>query len=36
MAADRIPSEDVPGEKWDRCVADAALKTGHLYIILIT
>ncbi len=32
MAAEKspssTPSEDVPGEKWDRCVADTALKTG--------
>ena len=23
-----LHSEDIPGEKWDRCVADTILKTG--------
>ena len=29
-------SEDVPGEKWDRCIADSAIKTGvSLFICIV-
>ena len=26
--ARKVASEDEPGQKWDRCVADTILKTG--------
>lgn len=29
MAAAKVHSEDVLGEKWDRCVADTILKTSE-------
>ncbi len=28
MSERKIASEDEPGEKWDRCIADAIVKTG--------
>ena len=27
----KVASEDEPGEKWDRCIADAIVKTGVIY-----
>ena len=29
MSATKTASEDEPGEKWDRCIADTILKTGE-------
>lgn len=28
MAAEKVRSEDIPGEKWDRCLSDTAIKVG--------
>lgn len=32
-AASKVASEDEPGEKWDRCIADTVIKTGMEAII---
>ena len=31
MSERKVASEDEPGEKWDRCIADAIIKTGMCF-----
>ncbi len=35
MSERKIASEDEPGEKWDRCIADAIVKTGVSVVLLV-